>query len=291
MLSIFKTLDKHYVKFGQNKIDIVFDLEHNVWFNAKSIALALKYKQPKLAIIKYVKAKHKSQLKHIITHKKIKKHPQSVYITESGLYSLILSSRMTEAKQFKDWVVDDVLPSIRKYGFYKLKKKYKNKIHKFVDKINYLEKININMKNDLKKEKFPDGALFYVIDFSEDGIEIYKIGICDDLKSRKQIYNTHTFHKKKVVYTKEFKNPIKLETCLKAMLYDYIYKNKKEMYICKLSIIKKAVKNCIRNFNNMNKFIKNQTGGGNIIQNLINEHKLSIDKYKHKIIKINHKLN
>ena len=39
-------------------------------------------------------------------------------INESGLYSLILKSRKPEAKAFKKWVTSEVLPSIRKYGYY-----------------------------------------------------------------------------------------------------------------------------------------------------------------------------
>ena len=43
-----------------------------------------------------------------------------VFINESGLYSLILSSRLETAKKFKHWVTSQVLPFIRKYGQYKL---------------------------------------------------------------------------------------------------------------------------------------------------------------------------
>jgi prophage antirepressor-like protein len=39
-------------------------------------------------------------------------------ITESGLYALILRSRIPVAKQFRKWVTGEVLPSIRKHGFY-----------------------------------------------------------------------------------------------------------------------------------------------------------------------------
>jgi len=41
-----------------------------------------------------------------------------VIINESGLYSLILSSKLTSAKRFKRWVTNEVLPSIRKHGAY-----------------------------------------------------------------------------------------------------------------------------------------------------------------------------
>lgn len=39
-------------------------------------------------------------------------------INESGLYSLILSSKLENAKKFKKWVTSEVLPSIRKHGMY-----------------------------------------------------------------------------------------------------------------------------------------------------------------------------
>lgn len=41
-----------------------------------------------------------------------------ICINESGLYSLILSSKLPGSKQFKKWVTSDVLPSIRKHGMY-----------------------------------------------------------------------------------------------------------------------------------------------------------------------------
>ena len=52
-------------------------------------------------------------------------HPQggtqdTVIINESGLYSLILSSKLPTAKKFKRWVTNEVLPSIRKYGVYQV---------------------------------------------------------------------------------------------------------------------------------------------------------------------------
>lgn len=43
---------------------------------------------------------------------------ETIVINESGLYSLILSSKLPKAKQFKRWVTSDVLPSIRKHGAY-----------------------------------------------------------------------------------------------------------------------------------------------------------------------------
>ena len=43
---------------------------------------------------------------------------QTALINESGLYSLILSSKLPKAKEFKRWVTSEILPSIRKHGAY-----------------------------------------------------------------------------------------------------------------------------------------------------------------------------
>lgn len=48
-------------------------------------------------------------------------NPNQTVINESGLYSLILSSKLPTAKEFKHWVTSDILPSIRKTGQYKAK--------------------------------------------------------------------------------------------------------------------------------------------------------------------------
>ena len=94
------------------------------------------------------------------------------------------------------------------------------------------------MKNDLKKNKFPNGALVYIIDYSDDDINvdgIFRLGKTDNLTKRKQIYNTHMLHKRKamlfVIHTEITDKPLQFENCLRSMLYDYRYKNKKDFYI------------------------------------------------------------
>jgi hypothetical protein len=97
------------------------------------------------------------------------------------------------------------------------------------------------------------------------------------MNKRKKIYDTHTLHKRKVVEKVFTDNPIRFETCIRSMLYDYRYKNKKDFYLCDLKIIKKAVKNCKKSINNMN-----QKGGGlseidNLKNNLLELDKKIID--------------
>ena len=51
-------------------------------------------------------------------HKKTKRTHHTIFINESGLYSLLLPSKLESAKKFKHWVTSKVLPTISKYGQY-----------------------------------------------------------------------------------------------------------------------------------------------------------------------------
>jgi len=88
----------------------------------------------KEVVVKHVNKKDTIQLQYIYYDNK-KGHPQSLYLNEAGLYSLILRSKMPKAIQFTDWITHEVLPTIRKYGSYKLKKEYDNKLNDIMEKI------------------------------------------------------------------------------------------------------------------------------------------------------------
>jgi uncharacterized protein YwlG (UPF0340 family) len=119
-------------------------------------------------------------------------------------------------------------------------------------KINYLEKENKNMKSELKKEKFPKGGIVYVIDYSNNEKEVYRIGKTDGMNKRKKIYNTHSLYKKKVKLYYETSCPIQIETCLRALLYKYRYKNRKDFYICDIKVMNRALNNCKKSVKCMN---------------------------------------
>lgn len=84
------------------------------WFVGKDIATALGYSKPTDAIRKHVAAEDRG-----ISKTETPSFTQDmVVISESGLYSLILTSKLPSAKKFKHWVTSEVLPSIRKHGAY-----------------------------------------------------------------------------------------------------------------------------------------------------------------------------
>jgi hypothetical protein len=149
-------------------------------------------------------------------------------------------------------------------------------------KINYLEKENKKLKDDIKCDQYPDGGIVYAIDYSDDTVEMYRIGKTGDLNKRKSIYNSHTLHKKNVIHIIETDCPLRLESCVRSLLYKYRYQNKRDFYECNLAKIKKAFKTCIDSIDCME-----QIGGGNIFTNEIILLKNKISKLKGKINKIN----
>ena len=86
-----------------------------VMFCAKDVAAALGYKKPEWAIATHVEADDSAKRGVIDS---LGRKQQAIFINESGLYALILSSKLESAKRFKYWVTSEVLPSIRKQGGY-----------------------------------------------------------------------------------------------------------------------------------------------------------------------------
>lgn len=84
------------------------------WFVGRDVAQALGYSNTKDALMRHVDDDDK--LRSCFTTSGQRR--EMTVINESGLYSLILSSKLETAKQFKRWVTSEVLPSIRKYGAY-----------------------------------------------------------------------------------------------------------------------------------------------------------------------------
>lgn len=89
------------------------------WFVGKDVASILGYKKPENAITNHVDDEDKTTTLIQGTGSNYKS--KTVIINESGLYSLVLSSKLPSAKKFKRWVTSEVLPALRKTGQYQVK--------------------------------------------------------------------------------------------------------------------------------------------------------------------------
>lgn len=96
----------------------VIEIDSEPWFVGKDVANVLGYTNPQKALRDHVDEED-SRGERIVT-------PSGTQVTkvinESGLYSLILSSKLPTAKKFKHWVTSVVLPNIRKTGSYSVAK-------------------------------------------------------------------------------------------------------------------------------------------------------------------------
>lgn len=92
----------------------VISLNDGPWFVAKDVADILEYQNGSRDINRHVD--EEDRCKDMISDGKQLK--ETILINESGLYSLILSSKLPNAKRFKRWVTGEVLPAIRRHGAY-----------------------------------------------------------------------------------------------------------------------------------------------------------------------------
>ena len=100
-------------QFGE--IRIMVDGKGEPWFAGKDVAEMLGYKKSRNALMAHVDADDK---KDALIQGPLGGPQKMTIINESGLYSLILSSKLPQAKAFKRWVTSEVLPQIRQTGGY-----------------------------------------------------------------------------------------------------------------------------------------------------------------------------
>ena len=101
--------------FHNHEVRVLTDSNGEPWFVGKDVAAILGYSDVNKAVAMHVDSEDKK-----LNDKTSSSFGQrgATLINESGLYSLILSSKLPTAREFKRWVTHDVLPSIRKHGAY-----------------------------------------------------------------------------------------------------------------------------------------------------------------------------
>ena len=134
-----------------------------------------------------------------------KNQKNTIYINESGLYSLILRSKLESARVFKRWATKDVLPSIRKTGTYNYGMDHKNN-EIFTFKIENETDLHVKVVSFLKK-RYPHSIFTATLGEDQDTInkrkESYKKGY---LRGSPDLI-INNLHKNYTGFAIEFKNP------------------------------------------------------------------------------------
>lgn len=111
-------------EFGQLRTVVI---DGTPWMIGKDVAIALGYKDSKSAIADHVDSEDKQIIQRWQNAPFEIPNRGLTLINESGLYSLILSSKLPGAKRFKRWVTSEVLPAIHRTGEYRMKPKASEK--------------------------------------------------------------------------------------------------------------------------------------------------------------------
>ena len=93
-------------------------LDGEAWLVGKDVAEALGYSNTKDALARHVDQEDKRQDDGVVIRDPMGREQTPTVINESGLYSLVLSSKLPGAKRFRRWVTSEVLPTLRRKGTY-----------------------------------------------------------------------------------------------------------------------------------------------------------------------------
>lgn len=258
-MEIYDELRVSIHKYSDNDIIVIFDSEGNPWFLGKHITDILNYVRSNDAITEHIKPKNIKRLKDLVKGTPYKNaQPTSLYINKAGIYSLIIKSKMEASVKFQEWISNDLLPVLENQGFYYHTSSTMKKIEKLNDTLKKYKKRTKILERNQKHPKFKKGGYIYVKRTEISGI--YKIGMVKkNISSRINTYNSGNSDNVDIIYAIPVTNPEKLELCLKYLLFDYKYRNKKENYKCTLKQIKSIIIKCLGYF--PEEFKTKQKGG------------------------------
>jgi len=220
----------------------------------------LEYNNYKQALKLNIQKRDMLQLKNIIKNYKslytnVQGHTK--FLNESGLYALILRSKKNNAIKIFDWIVHDVMPSLKKYGKYELNEKNKKQFKKLHNKITSLRNKMAVVKHNLRSPIVPKGKVIYVLRLIEDDIKfsrtkIYflKFGRSRKMTQRINNYNTASKNKVQVIRVISVKKLIRIENCISKGMSDYLIQNKKEYVESSYNVLIKQIIHCIKKYDN-----------------------------------------
>jgi len=278
------TIFNELINYGESSVRIV-GTNDNPYFCGSEICKILGYKDIKKALQNSVKPKHKKTLEALGFSSGDSGSPdenaldayrngKAIYISEPGLYALISKCSLPVAEKFQDWIHEEVLPSIRKKGEYKLQKELQIKDKALEEsalalsvKDKELEQLRfktLQMTNYVTNVKIRTKREYiYIVSTKQYAANNnFKPGHTDNLKARLANYNTgqssgDLFY---YCYTKKVYEAQKLDKLIHDLLNDFKDTKKKENIIMHYTYLVKIIDFVIDHFNEsfefLNKFIR-----------------------------------
>lgn len=148
MESIFKNNE-----FGQLRVFV--DTNGKTWIAGVDVAKALGFKNPSNAVKNH--CRQSKTIKHRLNSRLNNGKYDLIFIEETNFYRLVIKSTLPSAEKFQDWVVDEVLPSLRETGKYEIKEERQatqnnqNNLEALRNKVDHLINRNRLLAEDLIK--------------------------------------------------------------------------------------------------------------------------------------------
>jgi len=253
--SFFLDIFNKILKYGEKEISIIFDSNGDVWFGLRDTLKVLDYKNYKKALQNIYISKNNRKKQNKINLPKVplegylqkNKHPDTIFINESGLYQLLSNSTKPIAKLFMNKYFTEIMPQIRKTGKYEVSKKEMKKIKNLNKKLdNYKQELSHLEKINYEKSK---NGYFYI---SEDitihkgkEIKCFKIGYCKDIHKRMKVYKVGHYNHKLISYIPIILDGKQLESCVKTKMRMHLKKIASDtLCFTTLQKLKKEITSC-----------------------------------------------
>lgn len=136
--------------YKNNVVNTITDENGEIWFRGKDVATILGYKNPHKSLRDHVHNKDKINRQTLQGENEKftlnKNQQKEIYINDSGIYTLMLRSKLKSAVKFQRWITKEVIPSLRKTGSYSIPN---------TDNLLDMEKVNIRkLELDLENKKY-----------------------------------------------------------------------------------------------------------------------------------------
>lgn len=251
-----------FLTFTDKSIKI-YEVDKETYFCAKDVAILLGYKDVKKAISANVNVKYRTILYDLYGDLRGgKKSPtlnneqKAIYLSESGLYEFVLSCKKPSVEPFKDWVIGEVLPSIRKSGEYKLQLQLEEANKLIKEKSDENKWLHVTNKHNvlfnLRSEKVE--SLYVGAHQTESNNFIYKIGKSASNIKRGKVHSTSTAPENPFNMFKKYETyddiSINVEKFIHALLKPLntnMGNSRTEHFLAHLSFIDKFITKILKN--------------------------------------------
>ena len=179
------------------KFNSYIDEKCRVWFKAKEVAQILGYKKTEDAIKRHVSENNKRTFLFCCPHETRGQQNDTrgkycLFVDEAGFYELVFRSRLPAAKFFRQWVFSKVLPSIRKYGYFKMfKSKLKQRV--IIDGVKYYKHPVFSRYASSKNGDVINVKTKRIIKMMSNGLGYLRFKICSRKLEKPKDYLQHRF--------------------------------------------------------------------------------------------------